>query len=136
MSGTGMSGAGSRMADAMLRVVGGPAVMLRVPVAAVPGDDAEQLGQATPQFQDVALGPAVWRRPFTGVDGELVVSATAVAAVVGSLEYDSAAVLFRTSAGVLVDGDLLEIVRAVGVEARGEVAVYRVAVRGAQALVA
>ncbi len=131
-----MSGAQSRMADAMLRVCGGPVVMLRIPAPATPGDDAEQLGQATPEFQDVAMGPAVWRKALTGGEGELVISATAVVAVVGSLEYDSAAVLFRTAAGVVVDGDLLEIVSAVGIEARSEVAVYRVAVRGAQALVA
>ena len=131
-----MSGAQSRMADAMLRVVGGTAVMLRVPVAAVPGDDAEQLGEATPEFQEVALGPVVWRRAMTDLEGELLVSATAVAAVVGSLEYDSAAVLFRSAAGVVVKGDLLTIVSARAVSARGEVAVYRVKVRGSAALVA
>ena len=57
-----MSGAQARMADAMLRVAGAEMVALRVPVAAVPGDDAEQLGQATPEFQDMALGPVVWRK--------------------------------------------------------------------------
>ncbi|MGI4829459.1 MAG: hypothetical protein ACRYFU_14880 [Janthinobacterium lividum] len=131
-----MSGAQSRMADAMLRVCGGSVVMLRVPGAAIPGDDAEQLGQATPEFQDLPLGPAVWRKARTATDGELVISATAVELIVGTLAYDSAAVLFRTAAGVLVDGDLLEIVSAVGITARGDVAVYRVVVKGSQALVA
>lgn len=131
-----MSGAEARMADAMLRVSGGHAVLLRMPAAAVPGDDGEQLGEATPQFQDVPLGPAVWRVPRTSAGGELVISATAVEMLVGSLAFDSAAVLFRTAAGVVVAGDLLEIVSAVGVEARGSVSVYRVVVRGRAALVA
>lgn len=131
-----MSGAQGRMADAMLRVSGGPVLMLRVPVAAVPGSDAEQLGEATPEFQDVAFGPAVWRRALSGAEGELLVSATAVLAAVGSLEYDSAAVLFRSAAGVVVEGDLFTIVSAVGIVARGEIAVYRVGVRVPAALVA
>ena len=37
-------------------------VLLRVPAPAVAGDVTEQLGLATPEFQDVELAPVVFRR--------------------------------------------------------------------------
>ena len=62
---------------------------------------------------------------------ELLVSASAVHALVGSLDYNSAAVLFSVAAGVLVDGALMEITSAVSAEAFGEVYLYRLGLRGA-----
>ena len=139
----GMSGAQVRMTDALLSGVGGRMVKLRVPAPAVPGDVEEQVGLATPQFQDLALGPVCFRklRPTvpagqTGfVQYELLVSASAVKAMVGSLEYESASVLFGQAAGVLVDEALLEIEAATTSEAFGEVYVYRLKLRGPLALV-
>lgn len=131
-----MSGAGVRLADALLRSVGGRIVQLRLPAPAVVGDPGEQLGLAVPQFQDTPLGPAAFRRVRTsarphGVTYELLVSASAVRALVGSLEFHSADVLFSIAAGIVVEGALLEITSAISAEAFGEVYLYRLGLRGA-----
>lgn len=130
-----MSGAQARMAEALLRGCGAEMAVLRMPVAAVPGDDGEQLGLATPLFEDVVLGPVVWRRQRDGAAGELVVSATSVEGIVGSLGYDSVAVLFREAAGVVLGGQLLVLAAVTAVEAKGDVAAYRVKVVGAVGVV-
>ncbi len=131
-----MTGAGVRLADTLLRSVGGRTVLLRLPAAAVPNDPGEQLGLAVPQFQDTPLAPVAFRRVRAaarpdGVRSELLVSASAVHSLVGSLDYDSAAVLFSVAAGVLVDGALYEITSAIAAEAFGEVYLYRLGLRGA-----
>ena len=125
-----MTGAGVRLADSLLRSVGGRTVLLRLPAPAVQGDLGEQVGLAAPQFQDTPLGPAAFRkvRATCGPDGttcELLVSASAVHALVGSLDYHSADVLFSVAAGVLVDGALQQITSAVSAEAFGDVYLYR-----------
>src|ERR1700722_6147660 len=57
-----MNAAAVRAADTLLRGVGGRRVLLRVPAPAIAGDDGEQLGVATPEFQDAPLWPVVLRR--------------------------------------------------------------------------
>ena len=52
---------GARRAfDTLLRNAAARSVMLRIPAPAIAGDTAEQLGLATPQFQDVELTPVVF----------------------------------------------------------------------------
>src|SRR5580704_8752696 len=87
------SGAAVRTADTLLRGVGGRVVLLRLPSPAVPADATEQLGLAVPLFQDVELGPVVL---FAGKPGMrvMLVSASAVSGIVGSLGYSAADVLF------------------------------------------
>ena len=129
-----------RAADTLLRGVGGRTVLLRMPATATVGAVAEQLGLATPVFQDVELSPVVFRKSrATVAEGkaakwELVVSATAVETVVGSLGYSAANVLFATAFGVLVDGVLMEIVSATESEASGTPYVYRLVLRAPVAL--
>ncbi len=132
--------AATGMADGLLRQAGGRTVLLRMPVAAVPGDVGEQLGLATPQFQDVELAPAVFRRvrakAATGdleraVLYELMVSALAMNRVAGTLAYDSAALMFSQAVGVVVDGVLLEVIWMTSSQAFGSVYMYRVGLRGA-----
>ncbi|HEY5329902.1 MAG TPA: hypothetical protein VIJ79_08475 [Acidobacteriaceae bacterium] len=106
-----------RVAETLLRGTGGRAVLLRLPMAAAGGDEAEQMGLAAAEFNDVELAPCVFRK--AGSRGELLVSAAAVERVVGSLAFDSAAVLFKVAAGVVVDGVLLEIEGVVPVESVG-----------------
>ena len=96
-----------RLADAALRTAGGRLVTLRLAGPAVQGDDAEQLGLATPEYQDYPLGPATFRKANSV--GKLLISASAVHAAVGSLGYDSADVLFETAVGVLIDDVLYKI---------------------------
>jgi hypothetical protein len=116
-----------RIADALLRSNGGGTVLLRVPVPAVPDNDAEQLGLATPQFQDVPLAPAVWRR--SPKDAQLLLSVTAVRSIVETLSAASADALFTTAAGVIVDGTVCEIVAFEASEAKGEPFCYRLTLR-------
>ena len=106
-----------RLADALMRNGGGRTVLLRLAIPAVPGDEGEQLGLATPGFQDVAMGPATFHKANSVA--RLLVSASAVQAVVGSLGFDSADVLFETAVGVLIDDLLYKITNSFSSQAMG-----------------
>lgn len=128
-----------RMTDALLRGAGGRTVLLHLPAPAVPGDQGEQLGLASVLFEDVALGPAVFRRvrAKTGTSEtpdatsyELLISATAVKAAAGTLGMDAASLLFAEAQSVLVDGVAYAITWVTTAEAFGTVYVYRLGLRG------
>jgi hypothetical protein len=135
------STAAVRAADVLLRGAGGRAVLLRIPAQASAGDMTEQLGLAVPEFQDAALSPVVFRKARTTASvgkvaqWELMVSATAVQALVGSLGYSSASVLFATAFGVLIDGVLMEVESATESEVYGAPYVYRLVLRAPVALI-
>jgi hypothetical protein len=137
MSETMGAGAAGRAADALLRALGGNVVMLRVPGNAMAALDAEQLGLSDPQFEEIAIGPAVFRRVRAtladekGERAELLVSATTILRIVGSLGFSSTSVLFAQAAGVLVNGALLQIVGASSSEMFGQPYLYRLQLRGA-----
>ena len=129
------NGAVARMTDALLRALGGRTVMLRIPAPAVPADVAEQLGIAIPAFQDIPLAPVVYSKArVTLAEGksaklELLVSATVVEGIVGSLAFSSASVLFAIAYGVLCGDELLEIVAASEEQVFGRPYVYRLLLR-------
>jgi hypothetical protein len=129
------SEAAKRAADALLRGVGGRAVTLRMPAPAGANDVNEQLGLATPQFQDVELAPVVFRSArATVAEGkaarwELLVSATTVQAMLGSLGFGAAEAIFAAAFGVLVDGVLLTIESATAAQADGAAYLYRLVLR-------
>jgi hypothetical protein len=106
-----------RLADAVMRSGGGRMVLLRLAAPAVPGDDAEQLGLATPQYQDLVLGPATFHKADSVT--KLLVSASAVHEALGSLGYDSADVLFETAVGLLIDDLLYKITNSYSSQAMG-----------------
>jgi hypothetical protein len=116
------SDAAVRAADSLLRANGGRAVLLRLPAPAVANDDGEQLGLATPLFQDVQLAPAAFRQ--SAKTSTLQLSGSAVKAVVGSLQFNSVEVLFETAAGVVVDGVLYTIISSTAATADGATYVY------------
>ncbi|RZU41829.1 hypothetical protein [Edaphobacter modestus] len=126
-----------RAADALFSSAGARSVMLRIPAPAIPGDPAEQLGLATPQFQDIQLSPVVFRNAATqSAEGkalrrDLIVSASAVESLTGSAKFASADALFASAFGVLVDDALLTITAATELEAGGAVYAYRLALREA-----
>lgn len=92
-----------RLAETALLSHGGMTVLLRLQGMASSGTDAEQFGlPGTAVFQDVPVGPAVWRK--TGQESSLLLGETAVAGLVGSWGYVSAKELFEAAAGVMVDG--------------------------------
>jgi hypothetical protein len=127
-------------ADTLLRRAGGRSVLLRTPSPATPGDVAEQLGLATPSFQDVELAPVVFRKAQgttalgKGTRWELLISATAVQTVIGSLAFDSATVLFAQAFGILIDDVLMEIEAATSSTAFGQPYVYRLVLRAPTSL--
>jgi hypothetical protein len=121
-------------------------VFLRMPASASAGDTTEQLGLAVPEFQDVELAPVVFRKARQAASAltvavdkaarwELMVSATAVQKVVGSLGYSAASVLFATTFGVLIDGVLMEVISATESELFGAPYVYRLVLRAPVSLV-
>jgi len=137
-----MSAARVRMADALLRSLSGRTVLLHIPAPAIPGDIGEQIGLAVPLFQDVPIGPAVLRKVRAKIataeterpaEFELLVSASAVAKIVGSLEYQSADLLFASACGVVVDGELLEVTSVTSAEGFGSVYLYRLGLRASAA---
>jgi hypothetical protein len=111
-----------RAAEAALRTNGGRAVVLRLAAPAAQGDDAEQLGLATPQFNDVALGPAVFHKANNVK--RLVIAAGAVETLCGTLGFDAVDVLFETAIGVLIDGLLYEITDSTSSQANGRAYCY------------
>jgi hypothetical protein len=127
--------AAARAADALMRAMGGRTVMLRMPAPAVPADVTEQLGIATPTLQDLPLAPVAFRKARAVVaigkaaKWELLVSATVVDGLVGSLAYASASVLFADAFGVLSDDELLEIESATEEQVFGQPYVYRLVLR-------
>jgi hypothetical protein len=129
------AGAAIRAADVLLRGTGGRSVMLRIPALASAGDVTEQLGLAVPQFQDVELAPAVFRSArATVAEGkatkwELLVSATAVQTLLGSLAYGAAEALFGAAFGVLIDGVLMTVESTTAAEVGGAAYLYRLVVR-------
>jgi hypothetical protein len=129
-----------RAADVLLRCTGGRSVLLRMPAPASAGDTTEQLGLAVPMFQDMALAPVVFRKARSvaaegkAVTWELLISATAVGAILGSSGYSAASVLFATAFGVMIDDVLMEIVSATQSELGGSAYVYRLVLRAPLAM--
>ncbi len=101
--------------------------MLRIPAPAVANNDGEQLGVATPQFQDVELAPVAFRKlEKTTV---LLVSGSAVQSIVGSLQFNSAEVLFETAVGVVADSVLYTILSNTASTSDGKTYVYSLELR-------
>jgi hypothetical protein len=129
------TGIAARTADLLLRSNGGRCVLLRLPAPAVPADPTEQLGLATPQFQDVPLAPAVFRRaravaPLNAPPRwELLVSATALANIAGNQQFSSTAAVIASAAGVLIDEVLYEVLSSTAGQVFGQPYVYRLVVR-------
>jgi len=121
------SDAAVRAANALLRANGGRAVLLRLPAPAVANNDGEQLGLATPQFQDVELAPTAFRKVQS--TSTLLISGSAVKAVVGTLQFNSAEVLFETALGVVVDGVLYTILSNTAATSDGATYVYSLELR-------
>lgn len=121
------SDAAVRAADTLLRANGGRAVKLRLPAPAVANNDGEQLGLATPQFQDVELAPVAFRKlEKTTV---LLVSGSAVKSIVGSLQFNSAELLFETAVGIVDDCVLYTILSNTASTSDGETFVYSLELR-------
>ena len=133
-----VNAAAVRAADTLLRSVGGRSVLLRTPAPANPDDDGEQLGLSVPIFQDSPLCPVVYRRLrpkissmlSTATQYELLVSATAVNALIGPQAFNSAETLFAIALAVVIDSVPLELVSATTSEIGGAPYMYRLLLQG------
>ena len=117
-----------RAAAAVLYATGGFEVILRLPGLAAGGSDAEELGLATPQFQDVPVGPAVWRK--AGVDKALLIAGASVAEVVGTRDVAAAQSLFQSAVGLVIAGVLYVIKDSEPLLVGGVPAAFRIRVEG------
>jgi hypothetical protein len=118
----GLAAGAQRAAETALRNCGGGTVFLRLPAPAAAGDDGEQLGLATPAFNDLPLGPAVFTPTSTG--GTLRLSLPSVRQAVQTLSAADAAALWESAAGVVLDG-LLYVITSVRTDhAAGEPYLY------------
>ncbi|HEX6773843.1 MAG TPA: hypothetical protein VF126_17540 [Acidobacteriaceae bacterium] len=125
-----------RMADALLRSLGGSVAMLRMPAMAT-GAIGEQLGTPSAGFVDLPLAPAAFRKARVPVtDGnqakyEVLISASAVEAQVSRLGLTSAEVLFAQGLGITVGKEFFVIEGVSFTSAAGLACIYRVLLREA-----
>ena len=117
--------AAARATDALLHA-NGVSVSLRIPVPATAGDDAEQLGLASPQFQDVALGRGIFRRMENA--RVLLLSASAVDRACEASGAAAAEAMFGGAAGVLVGDELHSIAGWAALHCDGSVYGYALTV--------
>lgn len=129
-------GGWQRVADTLLRSLGGAEAALRLPMTATSAI-GEELGTPTTGFADLPLAPAAFRKVRVAVtDGdqakyELLVSASAVEAQVSRLGLTSADVLFAMALGITVVNEFFLIEGVSFTSAGGLVSVYRVLLRAA-----
>jgi len=128
------------MADALLRAGGGTVVSLLVAPATGDSSDAGQLGIDAPNFQQLPLSPAIFRKVRVAMQEgqlaqyELLISASAVQQQVSALQLTSADALFDTSAGVEINGAQFLIESRSVSESLGQIYLYRLLLREAHAL--
>lgn len=112
-----------RAAETALLSGGGFNAFLRLPGLAVSGSDAEQLGLGTPQFEDVPVGLAVWRK--AGETAALLLGASSINGLMGVRGFGSAQSLFQTAVGLVVDGVLYTIAHCEPLVIAGATCAYR-----------
>ncbi len=111
------------------------AVSLLVAPATGDSSDAGQLGINAPNFQQLSLSPAIFRKVrATMQEGqlalyELLISASAVQEQVSALQLTSADALFDTVAGVEINGGQFLIESRSVSESLGQVYLYRLLLR-------
>jgi hypothetical protein len=106
-----------RVAVAALHNSGGCIATLRMPGLAASGDPTEELGLATPQFQDLSLGPVAFSKANSSA--KLTVSAATMLTLTQSFAFDSVAVLFAAAAGIVIDDELYFIHDIISASANG-----------------
>ena len=123
-SGEERFGAGvTRRAAAMVAALGGGAVTLRTPAPPLPNDDGEQLGLATPLFEDMALCPVVWRT--RGKVKELRVPGAVLEAALGLIGVEAVRESLESVATVTAGAESFAIETVDALEAFGQAYLYR-----------
>lgn len=126
-----------RVADALLRSLGGGAVTIRLPGGSIDASDAAQIGLSSPSFQDLPLAPSIFRRARVVMNEgqpskfEVLVSASAILQQVSQLNLDSADSLFGMALGMSVGTKFFLIEAVSSPEVFGQVYLYRILLREA-----
>lgn len=122
-----------RSTEAVLRGSGGRSVLVRVPRPGAANDVTEQLGLATATFDDVEVAPCVVRVLSTSGNErvELQIAARSVAAGAGGAAVELALAWFAGAAGVVIDGELLQIESVTSRDLAGVPYLYRLELAGA-----
>ena len=112
---TGITGAAAaRAADAMLRTMGGEAVILLFAAAGMPADAVAALGLVDPGVEEATIAPVIVRELTTEKTGprrriELLAGYSAMAEQVSQRNVASAEVLFETALGLVYCGEVFHI---------------------------
>ena len=131
------TGASQRIADALLRSVGGTSAQVRIATSETDGAQCE-VGLVATSFAEAVLSPALMRklRPaWQTADApmwELLLSASGVEEQVHALSLSSAQALFAMIVSVTVAGQEYLIESIAGNEAFGQVYLYRLLLREAR----
>ena len=113
--GNGICGnAVTRAADAMLRSLGGEEISLLLPLTAMPGDAAAQLGLADPAVEEMKVSPVLARELATDSSGprrrvEFLVPASGILRALSSHDFASAEALMDATLGIAYEGELFHI---------------------------
>lgn len=131
MTGAGMSGAGfaggeaaRRSAASLLGSLTGDAVVLRIATPPVGDSDAEELGLGSPEFQDVALTPALVRVSSTNKTTVLI-AASAVEAALGVDGAEAVELALKSACFVQVSDDMLQVAQVERRAVFGRAYLYR-----------
>jgi hypothetical protein len=118
-----------RGATALVHAVGGTTVKLQMPALPVAGDDGEELGLRTPEFQVRLLGPVALRR--SGTSTTALVPADTLEGLLGLTGVGAVRTAMQSVSSVLV-GDASFVLANVEVAANvGSVALlYRLVLEG------
>jgi hypothetical protein len=118
-----------RGADALAQTVGCATVQLQMPALPVAGDDGEELGLRTPEFQVRLLGPVALRR--SGKTTAVLVPADTLEALLGVAGAGAVRVAMESVSAVLV-GDASFALGDVEVvtDAGGGACLYRLVLEG------
>lgn len=123
-------GAGiARMANAMLKALGGETVSLILPATAMTGDAAGVLGLVDPGVQEVPISPVVIREITTGKLGprrriEFTLPASAIEGTLPALGMDTTEDLFKAVLGLNYGSDLFHIETVVPESFGGTICFY------------
>lgn len=104
----------SRAADAMLRSLGGCEIVLLLPMTAMAGDLAGQLGLADPGVRQVVITPVIARELATDNVGprrrvEFLVPASALANAQSEYNFAGAEQMIEASLGISYQGEIFHI---------------------------
>lgn len=124
---TGLAEGALRAARAVVTVLGGAQVLLRVPLPPVAGDDGELLGLRAPEFEDRPLAPVALSATAKGV--ACSVAADALEALLGETDAGAVDAALRAVAAVVVGDRVMVLDRCERVEMQGCAYLYQLELR-------